>query len=288
MIVLALLLVALALAWPAPRLLPRAVGLREVPRAGLVLWQCTSLAAVVAGLAAGPMFRAGTNLLLDRPTLRALAVWLGVGVSLVTLGLLMASGHRTGMRLRRLRRRHRELVDLIALEPQTMGAQHLRVLEHPTPTAYCVPGLRQRVVLSQGTIDALDADELLAVLAHERAHLRARHDLVLEFFTVLHTAVPRWLRSEAGLAEVDLLVELLADRRAAQLAGAEPLARALVELAGAERPDAALAAGGSTTLVRLELLAVVRPPRARALVTYLAAAAVLALPVGLVALGLAV
>ena len=31
MIVLALLLVALALAWPAPRLLPRAVGLREVP-----------------------------------------------------------------------------------------------------------------------------------------------------------------------------------------------------------------------------------------------------------------
>lgn len=288
MIVLALLLVALALAWPAPRLLPRVVGLREVPRAGLVLWQCTSLAAVVAGLAAGPMFRAGTNLLLDHAALRAVAAWLGVGVSLVTLGLLMASGHRTGMRLRRLRRRHRELVDLIALEPQTAGAQQLRVLEHATPTAYCVPGLRQRVVLSQGTIDALDADELLAVLAHERAHLRARHDLVLEFFTVLHTAVPRRLRSEAGLAEVHLLVELLADRSAAQQAGAEPLARALVELAGAERPDAALGAGGSTTLLRLELLAVARPARARAFVTYLAAAAVLALPVGLVALGLAV
>lgn len=287
MIVVALLLVALALAGPAPRLLARVEGLREVPRAALVLWQSTSLAAVVAGLAAGPMFRAGTNLLSDHPALRTVAAWLGLAVSLATLGLLLASGHRTGTRLRRIRRRHRELVDVIALEPQTVGAGRLRVLEHPTPTAYCVPGLRQRVVLSQGTIDALDSDELFAVLAHERAHLRARHDLVLEFFTVLHTAAPRRLRSEDGLAEVNLLVELLADRWAARQAGPEPLARALVELAGAERPDAVLGAGGSATLVRLDMLAVARSRRVRAFLTYVAAAVVLAVPLGLVALGLA-
>lgn len=288
MIVVALLLVALTLAGPVPRLLPRVTGLREVPRAGLVLWQSTSLAAVLAGLAAGPMFRAGTDLLADHPPVRAVAAWLGLVLSLVTLVLLLASGHRTGMRLRRLRRRHRRLVDLVALEPATPGAGRLRVLEHPMPTAYCVPGLRQRVVLSQGAIDALDADELLAVLAHERAHLRARHDLVLEFFTVLHTAVPRRLRSEAGLAEVNLLVELLADRWAARQAGVEPLARALVQLASAQRPDAAMGAGGSTTLARLELLATARPHRLRATLAYLSAALVLAVPVALVAVGLAV
>ena len=33
------------------------------------------------------------------------------------------------------------------------------------------------------------------MVAHEEAHLRERHDLVLEFFTVLHTATPRLLRT---------------------------------------------------------------------------------------------
>jgi Zn-dependent protease with chaperone function len=286
-IVLALLLVAVLLAWPLPRLLPWVTALREVPRAGLVLWQCASLAAVVAGLAAGPMLRAGTNLLSGHPVARAVAGWTGVAASVVTLSLVLASGHRTGTRLRRLRRRHRELVDLVALEPGDVGAERLRVLEHPTPMAYCLPGLRQRVVLSQGAIDALSPDELLAVLAHERAHLRARHDLVLEFFTVLHTTVPRALRSEAGLTEVNLLVELLADRWAARQAGVEPLARALVALATGATPDAALGVSGSTTLVRLDLLSQARSLPLRASAAYVGAVAVLAVPFVLIGLGLA-
>ena len=76
------------------------------------------------------------------------------------------------------------------------------------------PGLRRRVVLTEGTLAALPPDELAAVMAHERAHLRARHDLVLEFFTVLHRAVPARLRAPAALREVHLLIEVLADRAA--------------------------------------------------------------------------
>jgi len=41
---------------------------------------------------------------------------------------------------------------------------------------------------------------------------RVRHDLVLEFFTVVHHAVPAPVRCEAALAETHLLVEALADR----------------------------------------------------------------------------
>ena len=49
---------------------------------------------------------------------------------------------------------------------------------------------------------ALGRAELAAVLAHERSHLRARHDLVLEAFTVLHRAFPRWVSSAAAHHEV--------------------------------------------------------------------------------------
>ncbi|MGL5909137.1 MAG: M56 family metallopeptidase, partial [Phycicoccus sp.] len=85
---------------------------------------------------------------------------------------------------------------------------------------------------------------------------RARHDLLLEFFTVAPEAVPRPVRSEAALAEVRLLVEVLADRVAARRAGAVPTARALVSLARARTPEGSLG-GGSTAAagVRLRLLA---------------------------------
>ena len=61
------------------------------------------------------------------------------------------------------------------------------------PTA-CL-GCGRPIVISAGTLDLLDADELAAVLAHERAHLRERHDLVLLPFTALLRAF-RW----AGVA----------------------------------------------------------------------------------------
>ena len=93
------------------------------------------------------------------------------------------------------------------------------------PTAYCVPGLRSRVVLSQGTIDALSAAEVGAVLAHERAHLRERHDLILEFFSVMYTALPPILRSPEALREVRLLAEVLADRSAVKAVGTVVMAR---------------------------------------------------------------
>ena len=60
------------------------------------------------------------------------------------------------------------------------------------PTAW--PGFHSRVVVSSGAIEALSDDELAAVLAHERAHLHARHDLVLFPFRSLCLGLAR-LRS---------------------------------------------------------------------------------------------
>ena len=89
------------------------------------------------------------------------------------------------------------------------------VLEHDVPVAYCVPGMsRSRIVVSRSTLTRLAPAELGAVLEHERSHLRARHDLVLEAFTVLHLAFPRWVASASARREVEVLVEVLADRAA--------------------------------------------------------------------------
>ena len=105
------------------------------------------------------------------------------------------------------------------------------MLEVAQPLAYCLPGVRSRVVVSEGTLESLTEAEVAAILSHERAHLRARHDLVLEAFTAAHAAFPRFVRSASALDAVQLLVELLADDAAVRVAGRAPLARALVTCA---------------------------------------------------------
>ncbi|HNF05261.1 MAG TPA: M56 family peptidase, partial [Mycobacterium sp.] len=109
-------------------------------------------------------------------------------------------------------------------------------------------------------------------------HLRARHDLVLEAFIAVHTAFPRFVRSGSALNAVRLLVELLADDAAVRTAGPTPLARALVACASARTPRGALAAGGPTTVLRVQRLAGRPNSLLLALAAYAAAAAVLVLP----------
>ncbi|MCU1537198.1 MAG: peptidase Ste24p [Humibacillus sp.] len=238
----ALVALVVLLAWPAPRLLARVTAIRRAPRAALVLWQAMTAATVLAACAAAPS--AVPWLVGDSP--RLLEAWPVVGlaglVTAVVTVRLLVSGDRVGRSLRTVRRRHRELVDLLAT-PRAQGTDagaHTRVLEHPTPTAYCLPGFRRRVVLTQGTLHRLGPDELRAVMAHERAHLAARHDLVLEHFTVVHEAVPAFVRAPSALHEVHLLIEVLADRAAVRRTGVVATARAIVAMADGPTPAGSL------------------------------------------------
>ncbi|WP_310529748.1 M56 family metallopeptidase [Nocardioides sp.] len=267
----ALAVLGVLLAGPLPALLARAPWLRRSPAATMLLWQGVALAAVLSALGAG--LSLATSQGWGSPAALALVV---TAVVTARLGL---SGHRVGTSLRAVRRHHREQLDLV-----TQRRGRLTVLETEQPLAYCVPALKSsRVVVSQGALDRLGTDELGAVLAHERAHLRARHDLVLEAFSVLHRAFPRWVSSAAALREVRTLVEVLADRTAAREAGVQPLARALVGLAGAPAPSAGLAASGSgrELVDRIDLLAAPPRPVQAALVT-LVAVGVVVLPTAFV------
>jgi hypothetical protein len=281
MTTLVLAALAVVLAGPVPWALSRVPELRRTPRAAMVLWQSVALAAVLAAL--GSALSVATSQLDGDATVRSYALSV---VPLCVAGLVLArlllAGHRVGTRLRQVRRRHRRLVDLLAED-----VDGVRVLEHEAPTAYCLPGLRGRVVVSRGAVMSLTREELGAVLAHERAHLRARHDLVLEAFTVLRDAFPAVVTSRQALGEVELLVEVLADRAARRKAGTTPLVRAFSALTAggaSPAPESAIAASGVGLQVRLGLLLDESSHRVQSALLLLAAAAVLVLPTVLVVL----
>jgi Zn-dependent protease with chaperone function len=163
----------------------------------------------------------------------------------------------------RARHRQRALLGLLAHDdPKVPGAL---VVDHPVAAAYCVPGLRSAIVISAGTLALLDQAELAAVLAHERAHIRARHDLVLLPFTALLRAF-RWsaIAREAN-REVALLVEMMADDRARRLLPAKELATALLRVGvsgGGAAPTGALAvsAGPADGQLAARVTRLLRPP----------------------------
>lgn len=281
---------ALMLAGPVPAVLARSSWPLRAPRAAVVLWQAVAAAAVLSSFSAGLSIAA--MLFVPNATGRPLVgitgsadrlgwpLWLA---SVLVFGLTLLIGARlivavvaVAVGTRRRRAHHRTVVDLLGECRHDMN--DVRVLGVSEPLAYCLPGMRSRVVLSEGTLSTLSATELAAILRHERAHLRARHDLVLEAFTAVHTAFPRFVRSGSALAAVRLLVELLADDAAVRATGPRPLARALVACASARTPAGALAAGGPTTVVRVRRLAGRPNSRALSLTAYLAAAAILVVP----------
>lgn len=298
MFALASIIVAMLLAGPVRSWLAYAGWLLRAPRAGVVLCQAVTLAAVLAAFGAGIAVASGlfvpgpdgrpTRTIGDGIDRLGWPLWiLSVAVLVLTLVVgvrLLVAMLRVAVGTRRRRAHHRMLVDLLRTSedpmPSHVGrrAEELRILQIAQPMAYCLPGVRSRVVLSAGMLASLTDTELAAVLSHERAHLRARHDLVLETFTALHTAFPRITRSASTLGTVQLLVELLADDAAVRTTGPAPLARALVACASACAPAGAMAVGGPSTLLRVRRLSGPGNSRALAVAVYLAAAAVLVVP----------
>jgi Zn-dependent protease with chaperone function len=182
------------------------------------------------------------------------------------------------------RRRQRALLTLLAHgDPKVPGAL---VIDYPTAAAYCLPGLRSQIVVSVGTLELLGRGELAAVLAHERAHLRERHDLVLLPFTALRRAFPKSATCSDAHRAVALLIEMLADDHALRASLPRELVSALVRFgtAGAcPAPAGALAAGEGEVAARVtRLMQPVRPlPTATVLAICLAAALLVAAPITL-------
>lgn len=244
-------LIGLALALPVPAALARARWPRRSPGSGVLLWQSLALAAVLAISGAAlstALWLVTSELTWWRVLLHVLIMAIGVLVWVRFWWSAWQVWRETEAR----RRRHRELVDLLGERDGALPA--VRILSEQTPVAYCIPRRHDaRVVISRGTLEHLDDAAVQAVLEHERAHVRQRHDLVLEAFGVLHRAFPRPLRTAAPLRQSQVMVELMADDAARRVTGDAPLARAIVALADGPAPDGTLGAG-TDALARLERL----------------------------------
>jgi len=206
-------------------------------------------------------------------------VSVGLGIGAVLLGSTAAS-LRAALKARR---RQRDLLALVArADPAAPGAL---VLDHPSAAAYCVPGLRPRVVISAGAMSLLPRDELAAVLSHEEAHAKERHDLVLLPFTALSRALPGVTWVTRALASVALLVEMRADDRARRRHTDALLAAALARFATApsrSTPAGMLAAADHDIAARVRRLRAPSRPTPVTAVAALGAATLLAyLPIAL-------
>ncbi|SFP71836.1 Zn-dependent protease with chaperone function [Amycolatopsis arida] len=234
------------------------------PRTALVLWQVVGLTVVLsvvgtllgAGLAPfgrGVLPGLGELVAAVRDG-RAVEVLGPVRLAAVAAGLALAgwlAGNQAVslVRTARARSRHRTLLDIVA-----SAEQDALVVDHPAAVAYCVPGRHPRIVVSAGARRLLTDVELAAVLAHERAHARERHDLVLAPFSALAARV-RVL--ERICASIQMLVEMCADDRAARQHGREPLASALERFAASgpgAAPTGALAATDRALAARIHRL----------------------------------
>jgi Zn-dependent protease with chaperone function len=284
---------AVVLLGPFSSWLARSAWVSRAPRAAVVLWQSIGVSAGVAGMGAGlcvavERFHAdflsglgdlGAGLVDGHP-LRGLGLPDALGLTLAAdLGVVLLCLAATAMvRTISTRARHRTLLNLLAAETSHQGTV---MLDHPDAVAYCLPGLRPRIVISTGTMERLTHAELAAVIEHERGHAEEHHGLIMLPMAALSDLF-RWIPyARLAPSSVGALLEMAADDHAARRRDPASLASALVQMATAHAPPrctfAAAAAGVPARVARL--MDPQRSSRRTALVAGTAAAMLLAIPV---------
>lgn len=267
----------------AGRLLRGAAWVDRAPRLGVFTWYALSVAALLSAFLTGAVLavpgatwtadfamwfhacvlavRSGYGL--SNGLLGVVGLALCLGLAVWQAGGLVAEFVRAG----RERRRQAEALALVGRRAEHLDAL---VVDHPVASAYCLPGRRRQVVLTSAALEALDDEQVRAVLAHERAHLRGRHHLLLGTIRGLERALPFLPVLRDARDEIARLLEILADEAATRHTSRRTIARALVTLASATAPTAALGAGGPAALARVRRL--LSPPRPLGARRHLAAA----------------
>ena len=148
-----------------------------------------------------------------------------------TLGSITPGGAITGLasaaalvvvQARIVRARHRCRTTRATLQVEPWLGQHhhrgdhdLVVIPTASQVAYALDGQPPQVVVSQGLTRALTADELAAVVRHERCHLEHGHQHYLELALVADAALAPLPAVRRSTAALRLAVERWADEAAA-------------------------------------------------------------------------
>lgn len=269
---------AVAVAWCLPILLGRLTASGISARLGLVAWVAAMASVLTCALAAVQFLvnaaianwpwlaeavcRSVTGQACAAAVYRSAVFEFGLSVAAVIAATTAAAlAWRYGCGVRRVQRRTRAHAEAARITGRSLsGADPAVVLDDPQPAAYCMPGRPATIVVTSGAIAVLDAAQLAAVLAHERAHLAGRHHLVLTLtrgLAAIFPALPLFIR---GPAEVARLAEMCADDAAARHVGRNALVAALLTMGtGQPVPTAALAVTAGAVATRVQRL--IDPPR---------------------------
>jgi hypothetical protein len=236
-------------------LLSRSGWCQRMPRVAALAWLGVLAGAVAAAVGMVALVSTGRQGLVHRGAEWLANCWhhhdgangpAAYVLNAVLLGGFLAATGAAVMRYRRTvtqRRRHREALQFIVRS--CGGLADVCVLDHPVPIVYCVPSRRRPIVVTSGALERLEGTQLQAVLAHERAHLRHRHHLLLAVVDALAAAL-FWLPTfRAARDSLPILLEMAADDIAARSWGRQAVAAALRKLAISPSPLGGLAAGGS-------------------------------------------
>jgi Zn-dependent protease with chaperone function len=243
--------------WLAPRVAPRfASGLFTV--IALVLAGGSTAALLVAAAAGLSQLPLIAQLGEFSPTAFRAATSVSIPVAIASGALLAAVALevvRAAIRYRRWYQRvHAEL------DGQTLDGGVV-VLPGTEPIAFAIAGRGGRIALSSGMLAVLGPDERVALLAHERAHLRLRHPVYAAAATLASALNPfvRPLGTAARFA-----MERWADEAAASRVGDRRLvATAVAKAALAGRNEAAYALAATSGPVPQRVHALLDKPSAR-------------------------
>lgn len=180
---------------------------------------------------------------------------------LVGLLLLVVGTARIVVVAVQFTRRRRQQLDhhrfLVALATSTANRPDgcpIHLLDHRRPMAYSVGGSGGLVVVSRGLQDALTPGAFAAAIAHERAHLKGRHHLLLAAVDILAAAIPIAPLLRYAPNDLRVLVEYAADTEAARRWGAPAVRNAVLAVVGSTVPQCALSMAGGPVADRLARL----------------------------------
>jgi Zn-dependent protease with chaperone function len=247
----------------APHLMLRSTWTHRAPVLAAAVWQALALSfSVAAGLLAynlatptehlhagfvGVLHACGLHAGAGKPdpgTVEQLAVVLPAGVMLA----LASSFTFHVLRARRARTRHRETLDVVGRHSDDLRAT---VLTYGAPAAYCLPGRRPRIVVSDTAVEMLSSEQLHAVLEHERAHVAGRHHLALAAAEAFASVFPGLPLARHAKEQTALLLEMIADDRAVRSQSHDVFAAAMYEMATVRAPRGAFSVGGNSAVIRM-------------------------------------
>ena len=253
-----------------PRRLRRAAWVLRAPRVAMALWTGL-LTSTIAGVAVagciipqallGDAYRGDLwdhfGIVLRRPPADTSALaWSVVGVLFTAgtaagLGCLMV---RDLLRAWLQQRRYIQALDVVGRR-QGWSWPPIYLIDYPTPASFCMAARGGRIVITTEATRILPEEELAAVLEHERAHLRGRHQLLSACTASLARTLP-WvpLFATAGPC-VARLVEMAADDAAGKGGRREVVARGLARLVATSPSGVeALSASGCDVAARINRL----------------------------------